>query len=684
MKESIFSSIFRLGLCLFFLLSFNSCGVSYRSNYEDYLSVLQEESVCDTQFPASGGSPITGTVSFEKRTLNIIAQQIPGDPLSVFVLKNIHLGDPLPTAAPVKYAEVAVYNSQNERVQCGITNGDGEIKALNGSSTLIIPYAAGTYTLRVIARSHINYNGLSDYVTISVKEDKYKNSVHAVSTSFYSSGNNSININLVAKARQSESESVLGGAFNILNTLQLGLSYIGNTTSTQCLANKKVSVFWKAGFNPMQYDSPQADPQTLSNTSYYDRDTKALYISGGQLGDISLANTDHYDDFVILHEMAHLLEDQCGSMVSPGGGHNLTYRIDPRLAWSEGWANFLAAHILNKNIDDLDSTLTGKLANLTENSQINYGWTYFFNSNGLSDSVQNIQNGDGWFIDFKKPGTNPGSFQFAPYTGQEFDKVNPTAYAAEGHFREGAISRGLFKLLTECGTECISSALSFEDIWDAYINIASTEAPYFGSDKILKELKNNLGVIWTSGVRSAKTVTEKEALHLSVVDTGVTLWPGYARSLTVGGGCSLAIQARPDSAASNFASDQRYSNHFYVLPANVQSVTVAFNYSSGSNNIEHDLLVFKPGYFFNDDYSCQSAGCTTFTPYRGTNNDVVASNRNPTSGTTYSKTVILPSHLDSTQKYLLDIRAWTAGKSLNLSTKYTYSISSNLGALCPQ
>lgn len=266
---------------------------------------------------------------------------------------------------------------------------------------------------------------------ISVKQDKYRNELHALTATFTLNGSgSSIPINLIAKARQTESETIEGGAFNILNTLQTGFDYIKTNTpgaNTQCLS-QKVNVFLESRIQSHAIRDFQILTATLDNTSFYKADTKELLFSGGQMGDLSLSNTDHFDDFAIIHESGHFIEDHCGQWTSPGGNHTLTSRIDPRLAWSEGWSNFFAAHVIHDRINDIDPTLMAKLSDLTENSTVNKGWTYFFNSYGFSDSVQNIGNGDGFVIDFKRSGGDPGSYQFAPYTGQEFDKVSPTTY----------------------------------------------------------------------------------------------------------------------------------------------------------------------------------------------------------------------------------------------------------------
>lgn len=684
--------------------------------------MLTEEALCSTHFTYTGGVSVIGTATFEKRSIDVTTENAGSTgepPVPNIKLKTMSLGDPLPTALAIKNAEVTVFNSLNEKVQCGTTDTLGNIKALDGVSDLKIPNIAGTYSIRVASRSA--YTTSSDYTFVSVKQDKYRNEPHALITQFTASGAPTISVNLKARARQTDSDTIEGGAFNILNSIQTSINYIKNNTSsldTTCLS-EKLNVYWKAGFNPLQYEYPNSDPQTLGNTSYYKSLTKELYITGGQLGDVSLSNTGHYDDFAIIHELGHFIEDHCGPWVSPGGNHTLITRIDPRLAWSEGWANFLAAHVIQNNINDLDPTLQQKFSVLTENFPTNYGWTYFFNSYGFSDSVQNIGNGDGFVIDLRRPGNSPGAYQTAPYAGQEFDRVNPSAYPGEGHTREGAVSRGLFKLANACGPNCTAAPISFEDFWKSFDRSASgvafDENPFVASDKFLEKLKINAAGTWTASnlVANAsgdptKTVTTSEALQLvsdgtyNLVDDNGTpgvpgddipflAWPGYGASLNHGGSCTLRIQPRSDGALNNSASDPRYSNHFYTIDFNLlpglSYISVQFTKNKGTNT-DHDILLFKPGYFFNDDYNCMTytnGVCTSFLPNRNsTNEDVFVMNREPAStlNSTYTKAISL-SGIDPSQKYLLDLRTWSAGLNIGSNTEYSYIINSNLGVLCP-
>jgi len=67
----------------------------------------------------------------------------------------------------------------------------------------------------------------------------------------------------------------------------------------------------------------------------------AIYLVGAENED-----TDEYDRFVIAHEWAHYLADTLSRDDSIGGRHALGEQLDPRVAFSEGLANALAATLL--------------------------------------------------------------------------------------------------------------------------------------------------------------------------------------------------------------------------------------------------------------------------------------------------------------------------------------------------
>ncbi len=72
-------------------------------------------------------------------------------------------------------------------------------------------------------------------------------------------------------------------------------------------------------------------------TSGYHHDEDAIYLLGEDGWD-----TDEYDPHVIIHEWGHYFEDHMARLDSMGGLHGLREKLDPRLAFSEGFGNALA------------------------------------------------------------------------------------------------------------------------------------------------------------------------------------------------------------------------------------------------------------------------------------------------------------------------------------------------------
>jgi hypothetical protein len=681
------------------------CSNGLSSQASQYAQSSEEIPVCRQNFLYPVGVVLTGTAKFEKRGTELVTENVLVSGSLQPKLKNMVLGDPLPTALPIQNAEIAVYDADLKLVQCGQTNNLGELKNLDGTSDLIIPEKSESYLIRVLSRSNYNFSGPTDFLNVSVKKNIYKNEVHFIQNNFYSDGTSGVSTDLLALARQvSENMEITAGAFNILNNIQQSYAYIKSSTTlgtTNCLSTK-LNVFWQAGFNPMQYQSPEADPQSLGNTSYFLSSTNELFISGGQLGDVSLSNTDHFDDFATVHELGHFVEKNCGQFTSPGGSHALIVRIDPRLAWSEGWANYFAAQVLNQRMSFLDPTMNSRLTAANETK----GWTFFFNSAGFSDSVQSIGNGLGFMIDFKAAGTNPGEYTFAPYTGFSFDKVNPTLYKGEGHTREGAISRGLFKLTNDCGLYCISTAekIPFSEIWQSFDRLTGMSqpaliTPFLSSHTMLTNLKTIHGGSW---IASHDSTVASEALHISAPSDFTVgpniVWSGYGKKLVTGLSCSLAMEPRTDDPSlTGSNSDQRYSNHNFTVDLSSPSfagqtgIKVTFTKLAGTDT-DHDLLLFKPGYVYNDDYRCTlenvSGGCSgSWLAQRTITSDVALANRRSASPLTgYFKDLMGLNTLDPSQKYLLNIRSYTANRSIGASTAYTYVLRTIPGnqVLCPQ
>lgn len=677
----------------------SGCSPMRNSQYQEYLSLKYEKTECLSSKSYANSLRVSGVAEFYKRGINLVLENNE--------LKNMLLGDSLRAALPIKFAEIAIYNSKNEIVQCGLTNNSGELKGYDGVADLLIPANVDQLRIEVLARTNVTLSqpGKPDFqMHFAVKKDIYSNEVYALTQNFSSNGVDEVsNLQLTAYARQDQSEAIEGGAFNIFNSIYTAYNYIRNNTGTvdtTCL-NDKLNIYWMPGFNPFQYSFPEADPSTLASGSFYNPDEKNLYITGGKLGDISIDVTNHFDDFVIIHELGHHIENQCGQLTTPGGTHSIIVRIDPRLAWSEGWSNYFAAQVMTNSIASLNPEITTKLtqANLPAT------WTYLFASKGFSDTEQNISNGSGFMFDLKKAGNNPNTWQNGSYIGFPFDKIDSTKYPGEGHFREGAITRGLYKLSNLCGTYCIgASPISFENIWKSMNKITGAGQsvyPFKSSHTVLEILKTLVGAgTWATTYKTFNESAPAEALNLFsdgiFTNSSINRWMPYGTYLTqaILGTCSIGsfyIEPRSDDPVlTGTNSDQRYSNHFYTIDLNTLSgldqISATFTkQNSSGTNIEFDLLLYKEGYFYEGDYVCSKqdsdGNCTGYSPSRTVTTDALRSDRR---GGVSVKTIKNLQELDKSKRYLLNVRAYTANKTISNVTDYSYTITNQNGlTLCP-
>ena len=78
---------------------------------------------------------------------------------------------------------------------------------------------------------------------------------------------------------------------------------------------------------------------SIGSSAYHrDGESGAIFILGQENVD-----TDEYDQHIIIHEWGHYFEHQMSRADTIGGPHALRDRLDPRVAFSEGWGNALSA-----------------------------------------------------------------------------------------------------------------------------------------------------------------------------------------------------------------------------------------------------------------------------------------------------------------------------------------------------
>ena len=126
----------------------------------------------------------------------------------------------------------------------------------------------------------------------------------------------------------------ISGAFNILEAIRQGNAVLGALDSALGLGS--LSIFWSPDNTAVAGD---VDSGQIGGT-FFNAETSTAFVLGDRETD-----SDEFDDSVILHEYAHLLATRFSRDDSRGGPHVLGDVLDPRVAWSEGWANFFSGWV---------------------------------------------------------------------------------------------------------------------------------------------------------------------------------------------------------------------------------------------------------------------------------------------------------------------------------------------------
>lgn len=497
------------------------------------------------------------------------------------------------SAIAIPFAEFHVHDSAGNQIQQGETDTAGIAK-------FNLPKTAGTYTLKVFSRAY------NRFIKVSVLEDTYANQPYSISKSFDITAGDIVagikdltNAPAIAQADEHISPKIEGGAFNLMFDILLANEYIraqitknildGNgvpsTLPGQWWVADKVTVYWKAGFNPRSYFSNDG-----ANLSFYGLGTNKLYILGGASGDVKNADTDHFDDSVVLHEYGHFLEDNYGNSSSPGGSHNGNFIIDPRLAWSEGWANYFQAAVLSGN-DQLPGDMR---------------LHYYVDTIGYKSDANDAAGRIGIAFDLT---ANPAS--------NTYDRVDQDVEDT-GVFREVSISRTLYKStratnqVYDIPNGKYGGGITFKNIWMTFSG--ENNSGKDRSNPVSSSLRNtttypisNMGLFnYLLNINATpvdakwQLILDNERQKRTTVD--------YAYYVSTGGSCAAFRfdNPAPEVLFANVPrSNQQMSNNFYLYYHTAgQSEQIVLNYlNTGAQTLDLDLIVYKKDYvYFEDDY----------------------------------------------------------------------------------
>lgn len=448
---------------------------------------------------------------------------------------------------PIRYAEVMIKDANGSIIQCGQTNGAG-------AYSVQLPQAAsGTYTVQVNSRI-LNSTKARIYVLDHFDSNNHYSISRSVSATATSSNNN-----LVAPG----AGTLQGGAFNILDQIIKANEYVATkttpargcgTTFANCVpftAAPLVYVYWKPGVNPYTYFG------STSPSSFYTGDGR-LFILGGSNGDTDNSDCDHYDDSVIVHEYGHFLEDMYAVSESPGGYHNGNGIIDPRLAWSEGWADFFQGAV--------------------------EGWSKYRDSRGNVSGAS----GSGFIID------------------EDIDTGNwdQPSGGGEGIFREFSITRLLYDAIDTNNEAGDSVTAEFSEIWTAFAGTNGLKLathPFRNMGYILSVQSALGGSDWSS-IRASEKQNDNAAYNNVGFREYAT--PLDASGAACAGGNTVTMTPVTDDLTTDEStltnSDQYHNNDFFSFYHTGGPLNVKLLYSTANkaNPPDLDLYLYSSNYVF--------------------------------------------------------------------------------------
>jgi hypothetical protein len=524
---------------------FVGCGGAIPSN-DSTTSSKPEASYCSTNYATTTPHTITGNANYNYRALTCGMATCTG-------LSGATSSRGIPNA------ELIVRNSAGTIVQCGKTND-------NGSFSVVIDKIPDTYTITVNSRAD------NSELKASVLDDVTNNSPYSITSSSITVLAGTASPQAIGTFTANISTSAQTGAgFHLLYNFWLANEYLRSNSGNATFVADKVTAYWKAGFNPGAYVG------TSNPLSFYIKGSRQLYILGGANGNYSTTDFDHFDDSVILHEYGHFLEDVYSKSDSQGGSHNGNFVIDPRLAWSEGFANFFQGAVV-RSVD----TVRGRYyIDITNGS--NMGLVF-----DLADDGQNTTTDD-------------------------------VSMAGEGNFREISVSRTLWKTTAPIGTATTPAAgeVPFAALWEAFTNATTG-------------IRNTLDYFRNSGLFN-------QYLHQIITDDypgRVTAWQNilnnemqnrdtrdYADPVSsiMMGTCAkypktllpVAEQLYPSLSGTDYRSHLLRSNDFYKYTHNGAGGTLSLSYTQGGTDIaDLDIYIYRDGYIYQEDYT-ESIGQST-------------------------------------------------------------------------
>ncbi len=556
-----------------------------------YGSIGTEKAYCTPVTVTATSTAITATAQYQYRPVNRT------------------VGLTAPSTANIRYAEVLVLDSSGNTVQCGETDSSGNI-------SLTIPRVAGTYTLKVNSRSE-NSN-----VKASILDNPTDMTPYAISSSFTLTGSE------VSKAVTLPSADYLstleGGAFNILDQILVTNEFIRNNSTCAALGNictaftvaPKVRIFWTPGMSPgAYYSSPtSAISFFIANNEPTYGMAAGIYLMGGINGSLCV-DTDHFDNSVIIHEYGHYLEYAFAYSDSPGGSHNGNSVIDPRLAWSEGWANFLQGAVRSE--------------------------ARYVDTTGNPDCTS----GTGVNVDLDLENITAGQ-----------DAVSGASYLGEGIFREVSVSRALWDTMSsKVGGDSRGADVGFAYIWrvltDATDGFKSTSIHFRNIGHFNELMRAQINTYAT-----ATNLTDFDALISTERQRSDR--NEYARPLTAQAAATCTFDLQGTAGVNNLARTQDFFSYYYDGSTARATINMRYAATPSGTPTDLDLYVWNEDHALDDSATLASSSARFYPESAGSGLETISLSGK---GAGYYMIQIAtdPDNVNSTAQYYLETNGGT-------------------------
>jgi pre-peptidase len=230
---------------------------------------------------------------------------------------DIGLDTEHPTLRPIRNARVEVYEA-GRVISVSRTDSNGEFAVPVPPDTTVV--------VRVVSRLRS--------VDLKVEDNTNGSQFYYILSPDINTRDHPSAVPLTDRTRKS-------GAFNILEQVQRANDFV-RASDPQFLPFP-FTIFWSER-NQRSF-GPTNIKDGLVGTTFFSFTSSTAYILGDRNTD-----SDEYDDSVLIHEYAHMLAAKFSRDDSIGGAHRLGDNLDPRVAWSEGWANFFSAAVRSDSV----------------------------------------------------------------------------------------------------------------------------------------------------------------------------------------------------------------------------------------------------------------------------------------------------------------------------------------------